>query len=133
MCSVQAMNFGAMLPDVKASLPIPGQRIRADLHASERNCVPGIEADCSHVPFASIMVRLSSVFPALLHLQNPCTRRKVQCHVEQSSAHHCQTQRLRSCIAHKGSSSTPDHSVALPVVPQLVAALCHRGSIALLK
>ena len=59
------MNFGAMLPDVKASLPVSGQHVSADLHAVERACVPGIEADCAHSPFTSIMVRPIYIFPVL--------------------------------------------------------------------
>ena len=117
------MNFGVMLPDVKASLPIPGQQVSADLHAVERACVPGIEADCTHVPFTSIMVRPTPVFPVLLPWPTLPARRMVLFHVNHSLAHHCQTQRLRGCRADKGSSSTSDHSVMLPVASQLVAAL----------
>ena len=116
------MNFGAMLPDVKASLPIPGQRVGADSPAVERACVPGIEADCAHVPFTSIVVRPLSVSSLLLPWLILPVRRSVRFHMKDSLAHHRQTQRLRGCRAHRGSSSTCDHSVALPVAPKLVAA-----------
>ena len=53
---MQAMNFGAMLPDVRANLPIPGWHISADLRVIARACVPGIQADCAEVPFTNIMV-----------------------------------------------------------------------------
>ena len=55
---MQAMNFGALLPDVKANLPIPGQVLGKGTNITQRACVPGIEADCTSVPFTSIMVQL---------------------------------------------------------------------------
>ena len=118
------MNLGAMLPDVKASLPIPGQRVGTDLSAIERACVPGIEADCSHVPFTSIMVRPLSVSSLLLPWLILPARGTERFHMKDSLAHDRQTQRLRGLKAHKGSSSASDHSVALPVAPKLLAALC---------
>ena len=122
------MNFGAMLPDVKASLPVSGQHVSADLHAVERASVPGIEADCTHIPFTSIMVRPSCAVSALLPWQILPASKKVRFHVEPSIAHHCQTQRLYGCRAYKGSSSISDHSVALPLASQLVAALCRTST-----
>jgi len=53
---MQAMNFGAMLPDVKANLPLPGQTLGNGSNIIQRACVPGIDADCTIVPFTSIMV-----------------------------------------------------------------------------
>ena len=121
---LQAMNFGAMLPDVKASLPVSGQHVSADLHAVERACVPGIEADCAHIPFTSIMVRPSCAVSALLPWQILPASKKVRFHVEHGLAHHCQTQPLRGCRADKGSSSPSNHSKALLMTSQLVASLC---------
>lgn len=122
------MNFGAMLPDVKASLPVSGQHVSADLHAVERACVPGIEADCAHSPFTSIMVRPIYKFPVLPILLILPARRLVRYHVEHPSARHCQIQRLRACRAFKCSCGTTDHNAALPVAPQLVAALCRTST-----
>ena len=82
------MNFGAMLPDVKASLPIFGQHVSAGLHAIERACVPGIEAECAHVPFTSIMVRPVFVSPALLPRLILPAKRMVLFHMKHSLAHH---------------------------------------------
>ena len=123
-----------MLPDVKASLPSSGQHVSADLHAIERACVPGIEADCRHVPFTSIMVRPVPAIYVLLPWPNLPARRMVRYHINHSLAHRFQTQRLRGCIPHKDSSSTSDHSQAsLPIsammVSHLVAALCRTRSI----
>ena len=57
---MQAMNFGSVLPDVKANLPLPGQTLSNGSNVIQRACVPGIEAHCTTVPFTSIMVgRLS--------------------------------------------------------------------------
>ena len=53
---IQAMNFGAVLPDVKANLPLPGQTLGNGSNIVQRACVPGIEANCTTVPFTSIMV-----------------------------------------------------------------------------
>ena len=80
------MNFGAMLPDVKASLPVSGQHVSADLHAVERACVPGIEADCAHSPFTSIMVRPIYIFPVLPIVLILPARRLVLYYVEHPSA-----------------------------------------------
>ena len=49
-----------MLPDVKASLPLPGQTLGNGSNIIQRACVPGIDADCSSVPFTSIMVNALS-------------------------------------------------------------------------
>jgi hypothetical protein len=61
---MQAMNFGALLPDVKANLPLPGQTLGNGSNIVERACVPGIEANCTHVPFTSIMVSTPWSAPA---------------------------------------------------------------------
>ncbi len=53
---MQAMNFGAMLPDVKANLPLPGQTLGNGSNIIQRACVPGIDADCTTVSFTSVMV-----------------------------------------------------------------------------